>query len=83
MEIKKTGKLFSFCCAVPAIIKKKNNKDIKNQQPKQFPRTICFLLCNGFCFFPGFDKNLKKPQKLKPRPASSSFQPYQKQLSFG
>lgn len=29
MEIKKTGKLFSFCCAVPAIIKKKNKKDIK------------------------------------------------------
>ena len=29
MEIKKTGKLFSFCCAVPAIIKKKNNEDIK------------------------------------------------------
>jgi farnesyl diphosphate synthase len=28
MEIKKTGKLFSFCCAVPVIIKKKN-KDIK------------------------------------------------------
>ena len=28
MEIKKTGKLFSFCCAVPAIIKKKSNKDI-------------------------------------------------------
>ena len=29
MEIKKTGKLFSFCCAAPAIIKKKNLKDIK------------------------------------------------------
>jgi farnesyl diphosphate synthase len=29
MEIKKTGKLFSFCCAVPVIIKKKKNKDIK------------------------------------------------------
>jgi len=29
MEIKKTGMLFSFCCAVPAIIKNKNNKDIK------------------------------------------------------
>ena len=29
MEIKKTGKLFSFCFAVPAIIKKKTNKDIK------------------------------------------------------
>ena len=29
MEIKKTGKLFSFCCAAPAIIKRKNSKEIK------------------------------------------------------
>ena len=29
MEIKKTGKLFSFCCTVPAIIKRKNSKEIK------------------------------------------------------
>ncbi|WP_415320565.1 polyprenyl synthetase family protein [Candidatus Pelagibacter sp. Uisw_092] len=29
MEIKKTGRLFSFCCAVPAIIEKKNKKEIK------------------------------------------------------
>ena len=29
MEIKKTGKLFSFCCAVPVIIKNKKRKDIK------------------------------------------------------
>tara|TARA_B100000767_G_scaffold255032_1_gene260908 strand:+ start:291 stop:1163 length:873 start_codon:yes stop_codon:yes gene_type:complete len=29
MEIKKTGRLFSFCCSVPAIIKKKNNKNLK------------------------------------------------------
>jgi farnesyl diphosphate synthase len=29
MEIKKTGKLFSFCCSAPAIIKKKNKKEIK------------------------------------------------------
>ena len=29
MEIKKTGKLFSFCCVAPAIIKKKNAKEIK------------------------------------------------------
>tara|TARA_B100000963_G_scaffold103559_1_gene89643 strand:+ start:2498 stop:3370 length:873 start_codon:yes stop_codon:yes gene_type:complete len=28
MEIKKTGKLFSFCCAAPLIIKKKNKKEI-------------------------------------------------------
>ena len=29
MEIKKTGKLFSFCCAVPSIIKGKNKKEIR------------------------------------------------------
>ena len=29
MEIKKTGKLFSFCCAAPAIIKNKNLKEVK------------------------------------------------------
>ena len=29
MEIKKTGKLFSFCCVAPAIIKKKNKQEIK------------------------------------------------------
>ena len=29
MEKKKTGKLFSFCCATPAIIKNKSNKEIK------------------------------------------------------
>ena len=29
MEIKKTGMLFSFCCAVPAIIKKKTIQEIK------------------------------------------------------
>ena len=28
MEIKKTGKLFSFCCMAPAIIKKKSLKEI-------------------------------------------------------
>ena len=28
MQIKKTGKLFSFCCAVPVIIKRKSNKQI-------------------------------------------------------
>jgi farnesyl diphosphate synthase len=30
MEIKKTGKLFSFCCVAPAIIKKKNIKEMKS-----------------------------------------------------
>ena len=29
MEIKKTGKLFSFCCAAPLIIRKKSKKEIK------------------------------------------------------
>tara|TARA_Y100000741_G_scaffold301369_1_gene242822 strand:- start:135 stop:1007 length:873 start_codon:yes stop_codon:yes gene_type:complete len=29
MEIKKTGKLFSFCCAAPLIIKKRSKQEIK------------------------------------------------------
>ena len=29
MEIKKTGKLFSFCCAAPLILKNKSKKEIK------------------------------------------------------
>ncbi|WP_075522668.1 polyprenyl synthetase family protein [Candidatus Pelagibacter communis] len=29
MEIKKTGKLFSFCCTAPLIIKKRSDKEIK------------------------------------------------------
>ena len=29
MEIKKTGKLFSFCCVAPLIIKKKSKREIK------------------------------------------------------
>ena len=29
MEVKKTGKLFSFCCAAPLILKKKDPKEIK------------------------------------------------------
>jgi len=29
MEIKKTGKLFSFCCAIPLIIKNKSSREIK------------------------------------------------------
>ena len=28
MEVKKTGKLFSFCCVAPLIIKKKSKKEI-------------------------------------------------------
>ena len=29
MEVKKTGKLFSFCCVAPLILKKKDKKEIK------------------------------------------------------
>ena len=29
MEIKKTGKLFSFCCVAPLIVKNKSKKEIK------------------------------------------------------
>ena len=56
MEIKKTGKLFSFCCAVPAIIKKKNNKDIKNFENIGANIGLLFQIADDLIDFKGSPK---------------------------
>ena len=56
MEIKKTGKLFSFCCAVPAIIKKKNNKDIKNFENIGANIGLLFQIADDLIDFNGSSK---------------------------
>jgi len=56
MEIKKTGKLFSFCCAVPAIIKKKNNKDIKNFENIGANIGLLFQIADDLIDFKGSSK---------------------------
>ena len=56
MEIKKTGKLFSFCCAVPAIIKKKNNKDIKSFENIGANIGLLFQIADDLIDFKGSSK---------------------------
>jgi len=56
MELKKTGKLFSFCCAVPAIIKKKNNKVIKNFENIGANIGLLFQIADDLIDFSGSSK---------------------------
>jgi farnesyl diphosphate synthase len=56
MEIKKTGKLFSFCCAVPAIIRKKKNKDIKSFENIGANIGLLFQIADDFIDFKGSSK---------------------------
>jgi farnesyl diphosphate synthase len=60
MEIKKTGKLFSFCCAVPAIIKKKNNKDIKFFENIGANIGLLFQIADDLIDFRGSSKDAGK-----------------------
>ena len=56
MEIKKTGKLFSFCCAVPAIIKNKSNKEIKNFENIGANIGLLFQIADDLIDFKGSSK---------------------------
>jgi len=60
MEIKKTGKLFSFCCAVPAIIKRKNNKDIKFFENIGSEIGLLFQIADDLIDFKGSSKIVGK-----------------------
>ena len=60
MEIKKTGKLFSFCCAVPAIIKKKNNKDIRFFENTGANIGLLFQIADDLIDFRGSSKDAGK-----------------------
>ena len=66
MEIKKTGKLFSFCCAVPAIIKKKNAKEIKFFENIGSDIGLLFQIADDLIDFKGSSKIAgKKQEKMK------------------
>ena len=56
MEIKKTGKLFSFCCAAPAIIKKKDHKEIKFFQNIGSNIGLLFQIADDLIDFKGDSK---------------------------
>jgi len=56
MEIKKTGKLFSFCCAVPAIIKDKDSKEIKFFEEMGSNIGLLFQIADDLIDFKGKSK---------------------------
>ena len=60
MEIKKTGKLFSFCCAVPAIIKGKDNKEIKFFEDIGSSVGLLFQIADDLIDFKGNPKKAGK-----------------------
>ena len=60
MEIKKTGKLFSFCCSVPAIIKNKSDKDIKFFEDLGANIGLLFQIADDLIDFKGSSKIVGK-----------------------
>ena len=60
MEIKKTGKLFSFCCAVPAIIKNKKKKEIKFFEDLGSNIGLLFQIADDLIDFKGDTKKAGK-----------------------
>ena len=60
MEIKKTGKLFSFCCAVPAIIKNKNSKEIHFFEDMGSSIGLLFQIADDLIDFKGNSKKAGK-----------------------
>ena len=60
MEIKKTGKLFSFCCAAPLIIKGKNKKEIRFFENLGSNIGLLFQIADDLIDFKGDSKKAGK-----------------------
>ena len=60
MEIKKTGKLFSFCCSAPAIVKRKSNKEIKFFEDIGSNIGLLFQIADDLIDFKGNSKKAGK-----------------------
>ena len=60
MEKKKTGKLFSFCCAAPAIIKNKSDKEIKFFENIGLNIGLLFQIADDLIDFRGDSKKAGK-----------------------
>ncbi len=63
MEIKKTGKLFSFCCMVPAIIKNKNIDTIKFFEKIGAEIGLLFQIADDLIDYRGDTKRVGKKTK--------------------
>ena len=56
MEIKKTGKLFSFCCIAPLILKKRNKREIKKFESLGADIGLLFQLADDIIDYKGKSK---------------------------
>jgi farnesyl diphosphate synthase len=56
MEIKKTGKLFSFCCMAPSIIRNRNIKEIKFFEKTGYNIGLLFQIADDLIDFKGSSK---------------------------
>ena len=63
MEIKKTGKLFSFCCMVPAIVKNKNIDTIKFFEKIGSEIGLLFQIADDLIDYRGDTKRVGKKTK--------------------
>ena len=63
MEIKKTGKLFSFCCMAPAIIKNKSLKEINSLEKIGFDIGLLFQIADDLIDYQGLSKIAGKKTK--------------------
>ncbi len=63
MEIKKTGKLFSFCCMAPAIIKNKNKKEINSFEKIGSDIGLLFQIVDDLIDYQGSSKIAGKKTK--------------------
>ena len=63
MEIKKTGKLFSFCCVAPAIIKNKKLKEISTLDKMGSDIGLLFQIADDLIDYKGSTKTAGKKTK--------------------
>ena len=60
MQLKKTGRLFSFCCVAPVIIKKKNIKTIKKFEAIGLDIGLLFQIADDLIDYKGNSKKVGK-----------------------
>jgi farnesyl diphosphate synthase len=63
MEIKKTGKLFSFCCMAPAILKNKSTKEINSFEKIGYDIGLLFQIADDLIDYQGSSKLAGKKTK--------------------
>jgi farnesyl diphosphate synthase len=63
MEIKKTGKLFSFCCMAPAIVKNKSLKEINSFEKIGSDIGLLFQIADDLIDYQGLSKIAGKKTK--------------------